>query len=137
MGCVKSLFELIWSIRSKDMTFFLETVFQILNVLNVLNVLNICDVPQEKGASRKIPKLFWDTCGKVAGKLWESCGKSCRDLRESCGKFDRSLREKVVGSCGKLRDSGNQNLQDEIVLADCKRSFVFYVWFCFVFVTKM
>ena len=41
MGCVKSLFEVIWSIRSKDMTFFLETVFQILNVLNVLNVLNI------------------------------------------------------------------------------------------------
>ena len=40
--------------------------------------LGICDVPQEKGASRKIPKLFWDTCG---------------NLRESCGKF---------------RDSGNE-----------------------------
>ena len=64
----------------------------------------ICDVPQEKGASRKIPKLFWDTCGKVAGKLWESCGKSCRDLRESCGKFDGSLREKAGKSCGELRE---------------------------------
>ena len=69
-----------------------------------LNSSNICDVPQEKGASRKIPKLFWDTCGKVAGKLWESCGKSCRDLRESCGKFDRSLREKAGKSCGELRE---------------------------------
>ena len=69
---------------------------------------NICDVPQEKGASRKIPKLFWDTCGKVAGKLRESCGKVAGKLRESCGKFDGSLREKVVGSCGKFRDSGNE-----------------------------
>ena len=97
----------------------------------------ICDVPQEKGASRKIPKLFWDTCGKVAGKLWESCRKVAGKVAGTCGKFDGSLREKVVGSCGKFRDSGNQNLQDEIVLADCKRIFVFYVWFYFVFVTKM
>ena len=106
--------------------------------------LTICDVPQEKGASRKIPKLFWDTCGKVAGKLWESCGKVAGKVAGTCGKVAGNLtgpcgkkREKVVGSCGKLRDSGNQNLQDEIVLADCKRILAFYVWFCFVFVTKM
>ena len=79
----------------------------------------------------KHAKTFYlrESCGKVAG----TCGKVAGNLTGPCGK----KREKVVGSCGKFRDSGNQNLQDEIVLADCKRIFVFYVWFCFVLVTKM
>ena len=76
---------------------------------------------------------LWESCGKVAGKVAGTCGKVAGNLTGPCGK----KRGKVVGSCGKLRDSGNQNLQDEIVLADCKRILAFYVWFCFVFVTKM
>ena len=76
---------------------------------------------------------LWESCRKVAGKVAGTCGKVVGNLTGPCGK----KREKVVGSCGKFRDSGNQNLQDEIVLADCKRIFVFYVWFCFVFVTIM
>ena len=64
-------------------------------------ILIICDVPQEKGASRNFPQLFWDTCGKVAGKLWESCGKVSGKVEETCGK--------VVGSCGNFRNSGNEN----------------------------
>ena len=45
----------------------------------------ICDVPQEKGASRKIPKLFWDTCGKVAGKVAGTCGKKVWGVAGSSG----------------------------------------------------
>ena len=60
-------------------------------------VENKCDVPQEKGASRKIPKLFWDTCGKVVGKLWESCGKVAGKVAGTCGKVAGNL----TGPCGK------------------------------------
>ena len=80
----------------------------------------ICDVPQEKGASRKIPKLFWDTCGGFQESCGKSCGKSCRDLQESwrvlVGKSGKKLWG-VAGSSGIREMKGKQNLQGEIVLA--------------------
>ena len=65
---------------------------------------SICDVPQEKGATSKIPLLFvgicWKSrefCGNRSGKLREFCRKK----RESCHN-DCGISREIAGKSGKV-----------------------------------
>ena len=71
-------------------------------------LIYICDVPQEKGATSKIPLLFVGICGKSR----EFCGNRSGKLREFCGK----KRESCHNDCGKKREiAGNPRNSNVVV----------------------